>query len=75
LVDVDVGLGGAFPKGDSEFRGQFLSFFGADDFIIEHIALISDQYFVDVHICVLLDLRDPVADALETASVGDVVYE
>ena len=75
LIDVNVCLGRALPKGDTEFRRQLLSFFRADHFFIEHVALVADQNLVDVHVGVLLNLPDPIADALETASVRDVVYQ
>jgi len=75
LVDIDVRLGRALPKGNTEFRRELLSFFRADYLFVEHVALVSDENLVDVHVRVLLNLTDPVADALETASVRHVVYQ
>lgn len=74
-LDVNIVLGGAFEKRNTEFGSQLLSFFRGDDLFVEHIALVPDQYLVDVHVGVLLDLRDPVADTFEAASIRDVVDE
>jgi len=75
LIDVDVRLGRALPERNTEFRRELLALFRADHFFVEHVALVSDQNLVDVHIGVLLNLSDPVADALEAASVRHVVYQ
>ena len=75
LVDVDIRLGGAFPKGNTKFRGELLSFIRAHHFLVKHVALGPDQNLVDVHVGILLDLPNPVANAFETAPVRNVVYQ
>eukprot|EP00538_Stauroneis_constricta_P002615 CAMPEP_0119545592 /NCGR_PEP_ID=MMETSP1352-20130426/296_1 /TAXON_ID=265584 /ORGANISM="Stauroneis constricta, Strain CCMP1120" /LENGTH=265 /DNA_ID=CAMNT_0007590159 /DNA_START=330 /DNA_END=1129 /DNA_ORIENTATION=+ len=73
LLDVYVVLGGTLPERDVEFLGQLLSLLRRHDLLVEHVALVPHQNLVDVHVRVLLDLGDPVADGLEGAAVGDVV--
>lgn len=75
LVNVDIRLRRALPKGNAEFRSQLLSFFRGNYLFVEHVALVADENLVDVHVRVLLNLTDPVANTLETASVRDVVYQ
>lgn len=75
LINVDVRFGRALPERDTKFRRELLAFFRADHFFVEHVALVSDQNLVDVHIGVLLNLSDPVADALETTPVRHIVYQ
>ena len=75
LVDVDIRLGRAFPKGNTKFRGKLLSFIRAHHFLVKHVALVTDQNLVDVHVGTLLDQPDPFADAFETAPVGNVIHQ
>ena len=56
LLNVDVVLGGAFKEFDAELLGELLSLLGADDLLVEHIALVAHQNLVDVDVGVLLDL-------------------
>jgi hypothetical protein len=75
LVHVDVILCGALPEGNAEFFGKLLAFGCTHDLLVEHVALVPNKNFVDMHICMLLDLGNPVADALEAATIRDIVHE
>lgn len=75
LIDINVILGGTFKKRNAKFPGELLSFFRGHDLFIQHVAFVTHQEFVDVHIRMLLDLTDPVADTLKGATVRDVVNE
>jgi hypothetical protein len=72
-IDVNVILGGTLKKWNIEFPGQLFPLFCGDHLFVQHIALVSNQEFVDVDIRVLLDLADPVANALKGAAVRHVV--
>mmetsp|Transcript_2439 Transcript_2439/g.2821 ORF Transcript_2439/g.2821 Transcript_2439/m.2821 type:complete len:218 (+) Transcript_2439:218-871(+) len=75
LIDVDIVLGRALPEIDAKLLGKFLSLFRGDDLLVKHIALVSDEDLVDMDVGVLLDLRDPVANGFEGATVSHVVDE
>ena len=74
-VDVNVILGGAFPKGNSKLLGELLALFRADNLVIEHVALVSDEDLVDMDVGMLLNLGDPIANAFKRAAVRDIVDE
>lgn len=75
FIDVDVVLGTAFPKLDTELLRELFTLLRGHDLLVEHVALVTHQDLVDVHVGMLLDLRYPIPDRLEAAAVGHVVDE
>jgi len=75
LVDINVILGGALPEVNAELLCKLLSFLRGDDLFVKHVALVSNENLVDVHIGVLLNLGDPISDRFKGPSVGDIVDE
>ena len=73
VIHVNVVLGRALPKVNAKLLGKLLSLLGGDDLLVEHVALVPDEDLVDVHVRVLLNLRDPVSDRLKGAAVRHVV--
>jgi hypothetical protein len=74
-LHVDVVLGRALEEVDAEFPSQLRALLGADDLLVQHVALVPHEDLVDVYVGVLLDLGYPVSDGLEGPAVGDVVHE
>jgi len=74
-VHVLVLLGGRLEKlhGRVKLVRQRLPLLGLHLAVALHVALVTHQNLVHVHVGVLVDLRYPVADGVERAAVGDVV--
>lgn len=74
-LHVDVVLGRALEEVDAAFPRELRALLGANDLLVEHVALVPHEDLVNVNVGVLLDLGYPVADGLEGPAVGDVVDE
>ena len=72
---MNIVLGGTFKKWNAKLLGELLTLFRGNDLLVQHIALVTHQELVDVNVRMLLDLRDPVANALKGAAVRHVVDE
>mmetsp|Transcript_9415 Transcript_9415/g.21249 ORF Transcript_9415/g.21249 Transcript_9415/m.21249 type:complete len:246 (-) Transcript_9415:98-835(-) len=70
---VNIILGRALKKVYTKFLRQFLSLLRADNLLIQHIALVPHENLVHGHVCMLINLSDPVADRLKRPAVGHVV--
>lgn len=75
LSDIDIALSTRFEKLDRILICQSLAPCRLDNLLADHIALISDQDFVDIVCCMLLDVPDPIADVLERVLVNDVIHQ
>jgi hypothetical protein len=75
IVDVNIVLGRTFKKWNAKLPGEFFTLFRGHDLFVQHIALVTHQQLVDVDISMLLDLGDPVANALKGAAVCHVIDE
>ncbi len=73
--DVNVSLGARLNKRYSVVLRRFLTPLGGHHSLIVHVALVAHDHFHDVLVCVLVDIAQPLADAIKRLAVGDVVDE
>ena len=73
VLDIFTGLCWGFEEFHAVLIGQCLTLFSWDNFLLQPICLVPDQYFFYVLWCMKLYLTDPVLNVLETFLNGAII--